>query len=58
MEFIFVFTIVFSLILFINLLKVVKIVRAFWVGAFVYNKVLTVLFRNKYVGTMRATEFV
>ena len=58
MEFVFIFAIIFSEILFINLLKVVKIVRAFRIRAFVYHKVLTVLLWNKYVGTMRTAEFV
>ena len=35
-----------------------KIVRTFRISAFVYNKVLTVLFWNKNVGTMRAAKFV
>ena len=42
----------------INFFKIVKIVRAFRINAFVYNKVFTILFRNKNVGTMRATKFV
>ena len=47
MEFIFVLAIVFFKILFINLVKVMEVVRTFWIHAFVYNKVFTVFLVNQ-----------
>ena len=47
MEFVFIFAIVFFQMLFINLLKVMKIVRTLGVNAFMDNKVFTVFLVNK-----------
>ena len=53
MEFIFVLTVIFSQILFINLFEVVKIVRAFRIHTFVDYKVLTVFLMNESMTAVR-----
>ena len=47
MEFVFIFAIVFFQMLFINLLKVMEIIRALGVNTFMDNKVFTVFLVNK-----------
>ena len=53
MKLISVFSIVSFKVFLVNLFKVPDIVRAFWVDAFVDDKVLAVLFRDKEMHAMR-----
>ena len=57
MELIFIFAIVFPEVFFINFLKIVKIIRAFRIHAFMDDEVFSVFFGNKSVAAMRATQF-
>ena len=56
MEFVFIFAIVFFQMLFINLLKVMEIVRALGINAFMDNKVFTVFLVNKWMRAVRAFQ--
>jgi hypothetical protein len=56
MEFVLVLTIVLCKILFINLLKVAKIIRAFRVDTFMHDKVFAILLGNQGVHAMRTTK--
>lgn len=56
MEFIFIFTIVFIQILFIDFTKIVKVVRTLGVHTFMDDEVLAVLFGNEGIPTVRAAE--
>ena len=56
MEFIFIFAIVFFEVLLIHFFKVVEIIRAFRIDAFMDDKLLTLLFADKGAGTVRASE--
>jgi hypothetical protein len=55
MKLIFVLNVVFLAILFINLLEIVEIIRAFRVNAFMDDEMLTVFFRSERMGTVRAS---
>ena len=55
-ELIFVFTVVLVQICLINLFQVMKIVRAFWIHAFVDDKVLTVFLPGQRMGTIGTLE--
>ena len=54
MELIFIFAIVLIQMLFIHFLKIVEIIRAFWIYTFMYDEVLTVFLVNKVMVAMRA----
>ena len=56
MELIFIFAIVFFEVFLIYLLQVMQVIRAFWINAFVYDKMLTVFFGNQRVGAVRTTK--
>lgn len=56
MELIFIFAIVLVQMLFINLFKVVQIIRAFRIHAFMDDEVLAVFLVNKTVIAMRAFQ--
>lgn len=56
MELIFIFTMCFIEVFFINLLEIVEIVRALRVDTFVDNKVLAVLLMNKGMSAMRTAK--
>ena len=53
MEFIFVFTIIFSKVFLIHLFKIMEIVRTFWIDAFMYAEELTVFFGDEGVSAVR-----
>ena len=55
MKLVLVLAIVFSEILFIDLLEIVKIIRAFGINAFVYDEVLAILLRCESMHTVRAS---
>ena len=55
MEFVLVFAIVFFQMLFINLLKVMEIIRALGVNTFMDNKVFTVFLVNQCMRAVRAS---
>ena len=54
MQLIFVFAIILCEVCLINLFEVVKVVRAFRIDALMDNEVLSVLFRNQGIATVRA----
>ena len=56
MELIFIFSIVFIKVSFIDFLKVFKIVRAFRINTFVNNEIFPVFFMNKRMVTMRTSK--
>ena len=56
MEFIFVLAMILFEILFINLLKVMQIVRAFRINAFMYDEMFAIFLVRQVVRTMRAFE--
>ena len=56
MEFVLVFAIVFFKMLFINLLKVMEIIRALGVNTFMDNKVFTVFLANQCMRAVRASQ--
>ena len=56
MELVFVFTIILVQMLFINLFKVVQIIRAFGIYTFMDDEVLAVFLMNETVVTMRAFQ--
>ena len=56
MEFIFVFTVILVEMLFINLFKVVQIIRAFRIHTFMDDEMLAIFFVNETVIAMRAFQ--
>ena len=56
MEFIFVFSVVFGKVFFINFFEVVKIVRTFWIHTFVNNEMLSFLFGSQGVEAVRTSD--
>ncbi len=56
MQFIIVFPVVFIQVFLINLLEIMKIVRAFWINTFMNNKVFAILFVEEAVVTMRTAK--
>ena len=56
MEFIFIFAIVFFQVFCIHFRKVVEIVRALWVHAFMYAEKFPVFLGNKSITTVRADK--
>ena len=56
MQFIIVFPVVFIQVFLINLLEIMKIVRAFRINTFVNNKVFAILFVDEVVVAMRTAK--
>ena len=57
MTFVLVLAIVFSEILFIDLLEIVQIIRAFGIYAFMYDEVLAILLGCESMHTVRTAQF-
>ena len=57
MELIFVLSVVFGEIFFVNFFEVVKIVRTFWIHTLVNNEMLSFLFGSQGVETVRTSDF-
>ena len=57
MKFVPVFAVVLSKILFIDLLEIVQIIRAFGIYAFMYDEVLAILLRCESMHTVRTAQF-
>lgn len=55
-ELVFIFAIVLIQVFFINVTKIVKIVRTFGIYTFMDNEIFPVFFRNKGISTVWATE--
>jgi hypothetical protein len=55
-EFIFIFTVILIKMLFINLLEVMKIIRALWIYTFMDDEVFPVFLMNEAVTAMRALQ--
>jgi hypothetical protein len=55
-EFVFTFTVILIEMLFINLLEIMKIIRALWINTFMYDEVLAVFLVNEAVTAMRALQ--
>jgi hypothetical protein len=56
MQLVLVFTIIFSEIFFRDLLKVLKVIRAFFIHTFVNNEMLTILLMNESIVRMRTSK--
>ena len=56
MELIFVFAVVFSKVFMTDFFEVVKIIRAFWIYAFMDNEVFAVFLGNKSIAAMGTAQ--